>query len=224
LRLSGELTGHRYLFGLVVPGGLSCDLSDKSCRETVRRAQAMLQRLNELEQMLKFSSSFLDRIEKVGIITTDQARSHGLVGPVGRGSGYCYDLRRIQPYSVYDRFNFEVSCEQEGDGYARLRVWFTEARQSVHIMEQMPGWLPGGAIHTPCEKKPGVAFSGVETPRGATYHWVRIDDQGKISRYRPITPSCSNWHGFHLAAENFAFQDFPIILATFGLSVAENDR
>jgi Ni,Fe-hydrogenase III large subunit/NADH:ubiquinone oxidoreductase subunit C len=224
LRLSGKLTGHRYLFGLPVPGGLSCDLSDEACREAARQALAILQRLNELEQMLKFSSSFLDRIENVGIITAEQARSHGLVGPVGRGSGYCFDLRRIQPYSAYNRFNFEVPCEQEGDGYARLRVWFAEARQSVRILEQVASQLPGGSIYAPCEIRPGVALSGVETPRGATYHWVRIDEQGKISRYRPITPSCSNWHGFHLAAENFAFQDFPIILATFGLSVAENDR
>ena len=224
LRLSGKLTGHRYLFGLVVPGGLSCDLSDEACREAAHQAQTILQRLNELEQMLKFSNSFLDRIEEVGFITTAQARSHGLVGPVGRGSGYCYDLRRMQPYSAYNRFDFDLPCEQEGDGYARLRVWFAEARQSVRIMEQVARQLPGGAIYAPCEKTPGVALSGVETPRGATYHWVRIGEKGKITRYRPITPSCSNWHGFHLAAENFAFQDFPIILATFGLSVAENDR
>lgn len=224
LRLSGELTGHRYLFGLVTPGGLSRDVSDQSCRQGVGRAREILIRLNELEQMLKFSNSFLDRIEKVGIITEDQARSHGLVGPVARGSGCCYDLRRIQPYSAYDRFDFEVPCEPEGDGYARLRVWFAEARQAISIMEQVASRLPEGAVNAPCEKKAGVAFSSVETPRGATYHWVRMDDSGRISRYRPITPSCSNWHGCHLAVENFAFQDFPIILATLGLSVAENDR
>ena len=224
LRLSGALTGHRYLFGLVVPGGLSCDFGDEACQEAVVQAQRILKRLNELEQMLRFSDSFLDRIEEVGIITTQQARSHGLVGPVARGSGCCNDLRRLQAYSVYSRFDFNVPCETEGDGFARLRVFFDEARQSVRIMEQAAAKLPAGAICTPCERKPGVAFSGVETPRGATYHWVRVDEHGKISRYRPITPSCANWHGFHLAVETFAFQDFPIILATFGLSVAENDR
>jgi formate hydrogenlyase subunit 5 len=224
LRLSGELTGHRYLFGLVVPCGLSCDISNEACRKTVSRVRAILNRLNELEQMLRFSNSFLDRIERVGIITAEQARDHGLVGPVARASGYCNDLRRLQPYSAYSQFEFEVTCEQEGDGYARLRVLFAEARQSVHIMEQAAARLPAGMVRAPCERKAGVAFSGIETPRGATYHWVRVDEHGKISRYRPITPSCSNWHGLHLAAENFAFQDFPIILATFGLSVAENDR
>lgn len=224
LRLSGELSGHRYLFGLVVPGGLSCDFRDEACRDVAHRSRAILNRLNELEQMLRFSNSFLDRIEKVGVITADQARSHGLVGPVARGSGHCYDLRRMQPYSAYNQFDLEIPCEQEGDGYARLRIWFAEARQSVNIMEQVSRKIPGGPIYVPYEKKSGVAFSGIEAPRGATYHWVRTSENGKISRYRPITPSCTNWHGFHLAVENFAFQDFPIILATFGLSVAENDR
>ena len=63
-----------------------------------------------------------------------------------------------------------------------------------------------------------------KAPRGATFHWVRLDAGGRISRYRVITPSFTNWHSFNLAAEKFAFQDFPIILSTFDLSVAENDR
>ena len=70
----------------------------------------------------------------------------------------------------------------------------------------------------------GAALGWVEAPRGATFHWVRLADSGPIARYRIVTPSFANWHSFHLAAEKFAFQDFPIILSTFDLSVAENDR
>jgi Ni,Fe-hydrogenase III large subunit len=70
----------------------------------------------------------------------------------------------------------------------------------------------------------GAAMGWAETPRGATFHWLRINDDGKVARYRIISPSFANWHGFYLAAEDFAFQDFPIILASFGLSVAESDR
>jgi formate hydrogenlyase subunit 5 len=70
----------------------------------------------------------------------------------------------------------------------------------------------------------GAALGWVEAPRGAAFHWVRLDEGGRIARYRIVTPSFTNWHSFHLAAEKFAFQDFPIILATFDLSVAESDR
>jgi Ni,Fe-hydrogenase III large subunit len=64
----------------------------------------------------------------------------------------------------------------------------------------------------------------VEAPRGGTFHWVRLNESGRIARYRVVTPSFANWHGFHLSVEKFAFQDFPIMLSTFDLSVAENDR
>jgi len=70
----------------------------------------------------------------------------------------------------------------------------------------------------------GAALGWSEAPLGAAFHWVRTDEQGRVSRYHIMPPSFVNWHGFHLAAERFAFQDFPIILATFGLSVAESDR
>ena len=70
----------------------------------------------------------------------------------------------------------------------------------------------------------GAALAAVEAPLGAAFHWLRLDEDGKVIRYRVTPPSFTNWHGFHLAAENFAFQDFPIILASFGLSNAECDR
>jgi formate hydrogenlyase subunit 5 len=224
LRASGELTGHRYLFGLLAPGGLLCDLPTEACRRALSRSQDILRRLNDLERRLSISSSFLDRIEEVGVISAATAKAYSLVGPVARASGLARDLRRARPYSGYEAFNFDVPTEQEGDGYARLRLLFAEARQSVRIMEQAAAALKEGDVCRPVHFRPGAALGSVEAPRGGTFHWVRVDEGGQIARYRVITPSFTNWHSFHLAAEKFAFQDFPIILSTFDLSVAENDR
>ncbi len=224
LRVSGEFTGHRYLFGLLAPGGLLCDLPSEACRRALSRSQNILKRLNELERRLSISSSFLDRIEEVGLIPAATAKAYSLVGPVARASGLARDLRRAQSYSGYEAFNFDVPTEQEGDGYARLRVLFAEARQSVRIMEQAAAALKEGDVCRPVHLRRGAALGSVEAPRGATFHWVRLDEAGRIARYRVISPSFTNWHSFHLAAEKFAFQDFPIILSTFDLSVAENDR
>jgi formate hydrogenlyase subunit 5 len=105
-----------------------------------------------------------------------------------------------------------------------LRVLFAEARQSVRIMEQAVAALQDGAIQGPLSIQAGAEMGWVEAPRGGTFHWVRLTDDGRVARYRIIPPSFANWHGFHLAVEKFAFQDFPIILSTFDLSVAENDR
>lgn len=224
LRVSGALAGHRYLFGLVVPGGLATDLSDAQCGAALRECQRVLDRSNELWTMLRLSSSFLDRIEEVGVIAEADARDHGLVGPIARASGIACDLRSAQPYGAYDRFSFFPAREHEGDGYARLRVLFAEARQSVRLMEQAVAALTPGSALAPFTLRAGAALGWVEAPRGAAFHWVRLDADGTVRRYRVVPPSFTNWHGFHLAVEDFAFQDFPIILATLDLSVAENDR
>jgi Ni,Fe-hydrogenase III large subunit len=184
----------------------------------------IVDRLLRLESLLKYSGSFLDRLEEVGDISKEQAREIGLVGPVARASGVVQDLRQCQPYGGYQDYAFDTPHEKEGDGYARLRILFAECVQSLHLMEQAIASLPEEPVKVPVMPRAGVGLGWVETPRGAAFHLVRTDHGGVVQRYRVVPPSFANWLGFHLAAENFAFQDFPIILATFNLSVTENDR
>ena len=224
LRICGELTGHRYLFGMLRPGGLLTDLSNDACRKAMEKSKRALTDLEELRHALRVSSSFLDRLEEVGMVSLQDATVFGLLGPVARASGLVRDLRKAQPYLGYERFQFDVPGEQEGDGYARLRVLFNEATQSVRLMEQALSALQSGSIYEPLPTRGGAALGWVEAPRGGAFHWVRLDETGRIARYRIVPPSFANWHGFHLAVEKFAFQDFPIMLSTFDLSVAENDR
>ncbi len=234
LRISCEFSGHRYLFGLANIGGLLKDISYDSCSLLAQKCTSLQKRIKRLEGMLRFSSSFLDRLEEVGIINPEQARQLCLVGPVGRACGQDFDLRRDIPYLCYDELNFECALEVEGDGYARLRVFFKEAKESIKIIKQVVDLLNNSRLDGKIDfnienfkeklsKKP-VGISLVEAPSGAALHWVRLDQKGNIERYRIITPAFFNWHAFHLSTEGFAFQDFPIILASFGLSVAENDR
>jgi len=221
LRLSCEACRHRYLFGLTTPGGLASDLSSEQCRHLVSAVRGIAGQLDGLHQMLLYSSSFLDRLEEVGIITAEHATSYGLVGPIARASGAARDIRKIFPYAAYEGVDFTVPVETQGDGYARLRVFFQEAEQSATIIGQVASTLPGGPVlvERP-EWRAGVALSTVEAPLGAAFHWLRLGDNGTVTRYRVTPPSFTNWHGFHLAAENFAFQDFPIIFSSFGLSNA----
>ena len=196
-----------------------------ACRQALEKSQRVLTQLNELEQRLRISSSFLDRIEEVGIVPQRTAKVYGLVGPVARASGIVRDLRRAQPYLGYENFEFDVPVEQEGDGYARLRMLFAEARQSVRIMEQAVAALQsGGCSRTDSISRGrgvGLGRSPARRRRSIGCGWTRAAGSRVIASF---TPSFTNWHGFHLAAEKFAFQDFPIILSTFDLSVAENDR
>jgi len=225
LRLSGALTGHRYLFGLLQIGGLTRDIETSHCQEALAEIRRSGLKLKELEQMLIFTSTFLDRLEKVGVTTHTDTLQYGLVGPVARAAGVDCDIRKALSYCGYDeRVAFDIPVETEGDGYARLRILFAEAQQSLRIMEQVITTLPDGPVTSQQKRCAGAALGWAEAPRGAAFHWLRIDKDGRVARYRIMPPSFMNWHGFHLAAENFAFQDFPIILATFDLSAAESDR
>lgn len=225
LRLSCEVVGHRYLFGLLKPGGLSCDLADGAGRRLAEGAAHAAIELRTLHQMLRYSSSFLDRLEEVGIISHDNALLYGLFGPIARAAGVADDIRELFPYAAYGSLRFVTPVEREGDGYARLRVLFHEAEQSAAMIRHLLSALPDGPVAASAVAwRAGATLSAVEAPQGAAFHWLRLNEDGTVGRYRLTPPSFANWHGFHLAAENFAFQDFPIILASFGLSNAECDR
>jgi len=225
LRASCQFAGHRYLFGLNQPGGLRRDFQEEQVRELQRATERAIDQLRVLEDRLHFTSSFLDRLEDVGVVSAEKARDLNLVGPVGRASGRGHDLRRECTYSGYEEFKFEVPRESEGDGYARLRVLFREARESAGLIRQAVERLEPGPVCVRCEPGgAGAALGWAEAPIGAALHWVRLDRSGLVERYRAITPSFNNWLGFHVAVEDFAFQDFPIILATFALSASECDR
>lgn len=225
LRASCHFSGHRYLFGLNTPGGLRRDFTKDGFADLLSAVDRAVRDLRVLEDRLHFTSSFLDRLEDVGVVDPEQARDLNFVGPVGRASGRCHDLRRECPYGGYQEYEFEVPRETEGDGYARLRVLFQEAYQSSGLIHQAVERLEPGPVIVSCEPpSAGAALGWTEAPIGAALHWVRLDGSGLVERYRIITPSFNNWLGFRVAVEDFAFQDFPIILATFGLSATECDR
>ncbi|HUA09022.1 MAG TPA: NADH-quinone oxidoreductase subunit C [Candidatus Acidoferrales bacterium] len=224
LRISGILAGHRYLFGVLAIGGLMHDYERDELRTALAAAQELEHDVVALRAALETSSSFLDRIEQVGIVSERAAQTFEIVGPFARASGVAADMRVVQPYGAYADVGFEVPTEKDGDGYARLRVLFSEMTQSLRIMRSLLDGLPDGPVAAEVHTRAGSGMGWSEAPRGASVQWVALDDDGAIVRYRLTPPSFRNWHGFHVATENFAFQDFPIVLATLDLSVAENDR
>lgn len=224
LRLAGEVSGHRYLFGLCAPGGLAWEpASDKlaSLRDglyDIGKACA------DIEQTLVHTSSFLDRIEEMGTLKPEVADTYGVVGPVARASGRELDLRTVLPYGIYRAHRPPVPREIEGDGYARLRVYFAEIRASTALIEALLAKLPDGPVAGVCQPAAGFALAWVEAPAGGTFHWLRLNADRSIARWRIAPPGFRNWHAFHRALEGAAFQDFHIIMASFGLSIAETDR
>lgn len=224
LRLSGEVCGHRYLFGLLAPGGLAWAPADAALLRLKEGVAGTVQRFDRLERLFVSSSSFLDRIEEMGVLTPDTAMQYGVSGPVARASGRQLDLRRHLPYGAYGPISFDPPRETEGDGYARLRVFFAEIRTSHRLIHEALEHLPDGPLQASCRPCAGDALAWAEAPSGGAFHWLKLDAGGRVLRWRISTAGFRNWHAFHRAVEGAAFQDFPIILASFGLSIAENDR
>jgi NADH-quinone oxidoreductase subunit D len=179
LDLFEALTGARLLYGFHQVGGTRYDAPpgwDKQVRDTVAFID---RRLDEYEDMLESNAFFQARTQGVGTISRELAQELGISGPLIRGSGVNYDIRRAEPYSSYEDFDFKVPVQPEGDCYARYRVRMVEFRESIKIVRQALDGLPAG----PISSRPGVKSVGqVRIPKGEGY--ARVEGaRGEVGCY-----------------------------------------
>ena len=227
LRLNATLSGHRYLFGMNVPGGLSCDISEQGQQAIHELAVALRRDLETLSRLLLASSSHCDRLESTGILLLKDACAYGAVGPIGRASGVDRDLRRDYPYAAYADVDFDIPVFQEGDALARTRIRLEETTQSLAIIDQVLERLPGGPVRVAMQPlPPGQSTLGwAESARGECVHWILAGQDGTLERYRARPASFANWQAFSVAVPGHnILTDFPIIEQSFGLSFAGADR
>jgi Ni,Fe-hydrogenase III large subunit/Ni,Fe-hydrogenase III component G len=226
LRLNASISGHRYLFGMNVPGGLSRDLSEAQQAAVQKLMNALSRDLEALHRLLLASPSHLDRLEATGILPPREAGTYSAVGPIGRASGIDRDLRRDHPYAAYAEVSFDIPVRQAGDAFARARLRMEETVQSLQIITQVLDRLPGGPVRAPLERLPaGKAATGwAESARGECLHWILVGEDGALQRYRVRPASFANWQAFALAipGQNI-LTDFPVIEQSFGLSFAGAD-
>ncbi|MDE3075538.1 MAG: NADH-quinone oxidoreductase subunit C [Chloroflexota bacterium] len=227
LRLNASLAGHRYLFGLNTPGGLSRDLDAgelASVRQTLHDLQRQVDRLGS---MLTSSASHIDRLESTGILRPEDAAAFGAVGPSGRASGIDRDLRRDHPYAAYAAVSFAVPVLDTGDALARFRLRLAEIKESIRIGEQIVDTIHSGPVRAEVQLPPdgGSGFGWAESPRGESLHWIALRPDGTAYRYRARPASFANWQAFPLAIPGHnILTDFPVIEQSFGLSFAGADR
>jgi len=179
LDLFEALTGARLLYGFHQVGGTRYDLPAgwaQRCRDTVALID---RRLDEYEDMLESNTPFLIRSQGVGVVSRELAQEVGIAGPLLRGSGVDFDIRRDDPYSSYGDFDFKIPVETAGDCYARYRVRMQEFRESIRIVRQVLDGLPEG----PISSKPALKSVGqVRIPKGEAY--ARVEGpRGEVGCY-----------------------------------------
>ncbi|MFQ6101018.1 MAG: NADH-quinone oxidoreductase subunit D [Anaerolineae bacterium] len=185
-------------------------------------------RADEMEKFL-FNEVFRARAVGVGVLPADVAVAYGCTGPLLRASGVPYDVRRAEPYSVYDEFDWDVAVGSNGDVYDRFVVRFEEIRQSLRILRQALERLPEGPIQAgkkqPAAKVPaGEAYGRVESPKGELGFYLVSDGGANPYRYHVRTPSFVNLGVLGELCRGHLVADVVAILASIDITLGEVDR
>ena len=232
LRLAARLTGHRFLFGFVLPGGVATDFDQDAIADLLRTVSEARGDLSWLGGMTSASGSHLDRLRGTGRVSLDDASGLALTGPVARAAGLDVDARRDAPYGAYAATPLSIPLAEVGDAAARSTVRLQEAIIAADLILAIAAELPDGpaaVAPTPVGVGPlparMAALGWAEGSRGTEVHWVETDSEGRIARYRVRSASFACWQGFarSIPGGNI-LTDFPIIEQSFGLSYAGSDR
>jgi len=224
------VSGSRMMCNYFRFGGVARDLP-AGVYEIIRDLvnERLPRRIDEIDEYLTESEIVRSRTEGVGVLTPDQAIAYSEAGPVLRASGVPYDVRRADPYSIYDRFDFDVAVRYHGDTYDRYLIRIDEVRQSLRILQQAVRDIPEGPIQ---EGKPqyqvrvpaGEAYGRVEGPKGELGYYVVSNGKPNPWRYHVRAPSFVNLNAFEAICVGNKIADVVAILGSVDIVLGETDR
>jgi NADH-quinone oxidoreductase subunit C/D len=186
-------------------------------------------KIDEFERLLSENEVLVSRLKGVGYLSAEDAIATSTTGPVLRASGVPYDIRRADPYGIYDRFDFDVVSRPEGDMYARYAVRIEEMRQSLRILEQAIRDIPEGPVMS---VKPmyqvrvpaGEAYGRIEAPKGELGFYVISNGKPNPWRYHVRAPSFINLTALEMMCVGNKVADFVAILGAIDIVLGELDR
>jgi len=228
LDLFEKVCGARLTYSYMRIGGVAEDLPAGFVEECTEFLKYFRVKLEEYDDLLTYNPIFMDRTQGIGVMSAEQAVAYGITGPMLRASGVPYDLRKDEPYSIYDRFDFEVPVTQNGDCWDRYYVRMREMRESCRIVEQALDQLPPGPhqAKTPRIIKPqkGEAYVEIENPRGQLGYY--LVSQGEPSPYRLHVrgPSFINLQVLPDLLKGLKIGDVVAILGSVDIVLGEVDR
>ncbi len=229
-----EMTcGARLLYNYIWVGGLSHDLHPDFVRQTRDFVTYFKPKIKELNDLLTYNKIFIDRTANVGILPLDTAINFGISGPMLRGSGLKWDLRKDDPYSVYQKFDFDIPVGEGkvgtvGDCWDRYYVRVLEMGESLKIIEQALDQLPEGDVSSAIPKriKPpiGQVYTRVENPRGELGYFIISDGSVNPFRVKVRAPSFVNLGVMDVLCRGHMVADIIAILGSVDIVLGEVDR
>jgi len=253
LDLFEKLCGARLTLNYYRIGGVDSDLTP----ELIQRLKAFLatfpDKVKEYDSLIASNRIWLGRTKDVAVISAEDAINFGCTGPVLRGSGVAYDIRKTEPYGVYDKVEWEVPIGKKGDTYDRYWVRMEEMRQSARIIQQCLDQLPQGAImadapqyipppkahvmrdmeslihhfiiFTQGLKHPKAeTYCGTEAPKGELGFFIVSDGSARPYRLKIRSPSFVHMGAFDHMARGYLISDIITIFGTYDIVMGECDR
>ena len=223
-----ETCGARLTMNYNVIGGVRYDLHENFAKRVKEFIKHFKKKLPEYDKLLSNNVIFRKRLEGVGYISKEDAIAYGLNGPTARGSGVSCDIRKIHPYSAYDRVEFQEILFTEGDSYARYKVRIKEMWESLSILEQLVDKIPEGEHRVKTKaviKLPAGDFlQRVETARGDFGVYIKSDGQKSPYRLKFRSPGFANMMAINKMSKGFKIADLVAILSTIDIVVPDIDR
>jgi NADH-quinone oxidoreductase subunit D len=230
LDLFEALTGARMMCNYMRFGGCRVDLPDGWLREAQTVVDEYPKFLDEFENLIASNEIMMARTQGVGALSKELAINASITGPMLRAAGVNYDIRKVDKYGIYDRFNFKVPLGDHGDVYDRYMIRVLEMRESVKILNQALKDIPAGPIMDPKAKlrgfrpKAGEAYGRIEAPKGELGFYLISDGSPNPYRYRVRPPSFINLTILEDMCLDQLVADVVIILGSVDIVLGEVDR
>ncbi len=229
LDLLESVTGSRLTYCYFRFGGVYNDIDENFVDGTRAFIKRMRKSMPMYHDLVTNNIILIKRLKDIGPISKETIRKYGATGPVARGSGIDYDIRKNESYSIYDEFDFDVPVYDECDSMARYMVRMDEIEQSMRIIEQALDKLPDGPVMLPKAPKiikppKGDYYQAVETARGSLGIRIVSDGTNKAYRLKLRSPTFSNLSLFGEVCEGMLLPDALALMGSLDLVIPEIDR
>jgi len=249
-----KVSGSRMHAAYIRPGGVAKDVPSYLLEEISQFCKEFPSKIDEMENLLTNNRIFKQRMVDIGIVTANEALDWGFSGPMIRGSGIAWDLRKNQPYEVYDQLNFDVPIGKNGDSYDRYLIRVAEMRESVKIINQCLEKMPKSGQFTTSDPKIsppsrldmknkmeaiinhfklytegfhvpfGEVYAAVEAPKGEFGVYLISDGSNKPYRCRLRAPGFAHLQSLEFMAKGHYLADVVTIISTQDIVFGEVDR
>lgn len=230
LDLFEALTGARMMCNYMRFGGCRCDLPSGWLEPAQKVVDEFPRFLDEFEALLNENEILMSRTQGIGVVPPGLAINASLTGPMLRASGVNYDIRKVDRYGIYDRFQFRVPLGDHGDVYDRYMIRVLEMRESLKILQDALRDIPTGPIIDPKAKlrgfrpKAGESYGRIEAPKGELGFYLISDGSPNPYRYRVRPPSLINLTVLEDMCLGHHVGDVVIILGSVDIVLGEVDR